>query len=479
MNETQSIRIDKYTFISLMLVYFYDVFSSAALLLEKGMSGIYLIHLLTALIGTAITIGFFIKENGAIICGWIMILTYLAVHMILILTSSFLYSYVLVFPLFLLSLGYLNAKLIKISSICISIVTIIHCLLSINSADKSSVALAIIIVVLCTIVVIMIGKHLQLFLEEIAAQISDDAEEKKKQADKTLSIAHDIADSVKSAAEMHGITNDKLQVSNSAMQDIADSTETTAESVQAQANVCVNVTNELENMEQGMKDFLELVNSVGDSTLQGKDYVEILKTKAAEVNESSNEIVASLERIISNINSVKDILGTISSISTQTNLLALNASIEASHAGDAGRGFAVVAEEIRKLAEQTKESLGSINKLVDSFVSNADNTKVCLGKSTQAIQEQNEALESTTSQFESINNGVSNLRNVSGTIEDGISHISASIQLVSDKIRDLSATSEEVAASSSEGLSTFAKAMESYETLGNKLTEIDDLAEKL
>lgn len=126
------------------------------------------------------------------------------------------HSYVLVFPLFLLSLGYLNAKLIKISSICISIVTIIHCLLSINSADKSSVALAIIIVVLCTIVVIMIGKHLQLFSEEIAAQISDDAEEKKKQANKTLSIAHDIADSVKSAAEMHGVTNDKLQVSNSA-----------------------------------------------------------------------------------------------------------------------------------------------------------------------------------------------------------------------------------------------------------------------
>lgn len=62
-------RIDKYTFISLMLVYFYDVFSSAALLLEKGMSGLYLLHLIITLIGVAVTIGVFIKERGETTCG--------------------------------------------------------------------------------------------------------------------------------------------------------------------------------------------------------------------------------------------------------------------------------------------------------------------------------------------------------------------------------------------------------------------------
>lgn len=149
------------------------------------------------------------------------------------------------------------------------------------------------------------------------------------------------------------------------------------------------------------------------------------------------------------------------------------------HAGDAGRGFAVVAEEIRKLAEQTKESLVSINELVDSFVDNADGTKECLKKSVHAVKEQNDALANTAAQFENINNGISDLKNVSDMIEDKITHISTSIQLVSDNIRDLSATSEEVAAASSEGLSTFADAMGSYETLGDKLTEIDALAGKL
>lgn len=95
-----------------------------------------------------------------------MLLTYLAAHAILMLSNVFLYSFVLAFPLFLLSLGYLNGILIKINSIGIGAAAIIHCLICIGKADKSSVALAIIITVLCMIAVNLIGKHLQLLTEE-------------------------------------------------------------------------------------------------------------------------------------------------------------------------------------------------------------------------------------------------------------------------------------------------------------------------
>lgn len=84
---------------------------------------------------------------------------------------------------------------------------------------------------------------------------------------------------------------------------------------------------------------------------------------------NTNEVLESTKITLKNaieqtkvINKIYELSEIIIEITEQTNLLALNASIEAARAGEAGRGFAVVAEEIRKLAEASKESVIKIKE---------------------------------------------------------------------------------------------------------------------
>lgn len=105
---------------------------------------------------------------------------------------------------------------------------------------------------------------------------------------------------------------------------------------------------------------LKLAEDGGETIQQAKQEVLALETETRLTGES----IATLKQQSDEIALITEV---IQSITDQTNLLALNAAIEAARAGEQGKGFAVVAEEVRKLAEQSKQSATQIAGLIESI----------------------------------------------------------------------------------------------------------------
>ena len=137
--------------------------------------------------------------------------------------------------------------------------------------------------------------------------------------------------------------------------------------------VASTIMNINQNASEVKEEVVDLSSASGDLVHYAVDMrkrASDLKTTAVQNKETASEMIdsmlASFKKAIEESKSVErvnDLTGEILSISGQTNLLALNASIEAARAGEAGKGFAVVADQIRNLAESSKEAANNIQNI--------------------------------------------------------------------------------------------------------------------
>ncbi|MBS5933852.1 MAG: methyl-accepting chemotaxis protein [Clostridiales bacterium] len=160
-------------------------------------------------------------------------------------------------------------------------------------------------------------------------------------------------------ADVNANTNDI----SASMQELAASMEEVSSTITTVIENTVTVDDNISDMAEQSKSVMGYVEEMKKRAYEMKEAAEGNKVSTSEI---VSTIGADLQIAIENGNKVENInelTGEILSISNQTNLLALNASIEAARAGEAGKGFAVVAEEIRQLADSSRNAATKIQEI--------------------------------------------------------------------------------------------------------------------
>ena len=410
--------------------------------------------------------------------------TFLIAYILLVMNNS-IFSIVVAFPVILGFMLYMNSTLSFAGCLAMWLVGHVKGLMILRSGDEllfRQCSLLLACVFICIYGSYVAVKVLYEFSEQDRETIVKEAAHRKEIAKAVSGTVDKITDDFQEVLTGFGEISGSMSSADIAIDDIAGSSENTAEAVNRQANMTSNIQDRIVNTN-------ELVSNAGGTTEKlkhvvedGKDQADHLKAQSDLVDQNITKISDTVEELVTNVQEVSGITDSILNISSQTNLLALNASIEAARAGEAGKGFAVVADEIRKLAEETKVSTEKITAIINRLTNVTNETQAGIKESAEAINIQRIKVNEVNQSFTEVENGMIALQKDVETMSRQINEVMEANREIVDSISTLSAASEEVSAGTVTCKDTINGASDKVEAYSKKIEEtfeqLQILAEK-
>lgn len=291
-----------------------------------------------------------------------------------------------------------------------------------------------------------------------------------------------------SSEELLATTEQATQATDqisSAIQEMASGSETQVTSTQESSRA-------MEEVSLGIQRIAEFSATVSDSAedtkelaKQGDLSIQRAIHQMESIEKGTQNTTVAINQLYDRSQEIGQIIGVITGIADQTNLLSLNAAIEAARAGEHGRGFAIVANEVKKLAEQSRESANQIIELIqevqkDTEEANKEMEKntneVILGKTV--IQETGEVFEKILTAIEKVNVEIQEVSATSEQISANSQQVAASVDQLAEIAMEASEGSQHVAAASEEQLASMEEITTSAQSLSELALELQTIVAK-
>lgn len=230
---------------------------------------------------------------------------------------------------------------------------------------------------------------------------------------------------------------------NAAVEEIIGNTEVQAEKVRNISEMTDSIASVIEQIYQNMAN----LKQSAETALQCNDNASGIMKELIQISKESSramdEVSEQTRKTNESAQEIRQVTEIIAGISSQTNLLALNASIEAARAGENGKGFAVVAEQIRELADQSRESTEKIHKIVSDLIGNSNISVETAGTVSEAFNRQNDKIKETETIFGTLNEELGKVGSIIEEVSGKVSELEGHKNVIADAVEDLNRFSDQ------------------------------------